>query len=87
MKIRHGGELREAELLEITQEKPAWSEFILADGTLIRARVAITEVHRIVDAYADDGSPAHYFQWSVQVVARVPDEFKRPAPPAGGDRL
>jgi hypothetical protein len=67
------------ESLDIVSSKDGWSEFTLADGTVIRAKAALLDVKKMTDQYNADGEPIYELQLAMVNQARVPDSLKKKA--------
>jgi hypothetical protein len=67
------------ESVDIASSKDGWSEFTLADGTVIRAKAVLLDVKKMVDQYNADGEPIYELQLTMVNQARVPDQLKKKA--------
>jgi hypothetical protein len=65
-----------AEPVDIVSSKDGWSEFTLADGTIIRAKAAVLDVKKMVGQYNAEGEPIYLLQLTVVNQTRVPDNLK-----------
>ena len=66
------------EPIDIVSSKDGWSEFTLADDTVIRAKAAVLDVKKMVGQYNADGEPIYILQLTMINQARVPDKLKKP---------
>jgi hypothetical protein len=53
-----------------------WSQFKLADGSQIKAKLILVNVARL-DEYTDQGDPVYQFQIQQIVTVIAPEELKR----------
>jgi hypothetical protein len=65
------------ESVDIESSKDGWSEFTLADGTVIRAKAVLLDVKKMVGQYNADGEPIYELQITMVNQARVPDKLKK----------
>jgi hypothetical protein len=65
------------ESVDIVGSKDGWSEFNLADGTVIRAKAVVLDVKKMVGQYTADGEPVYELQLTMVTQARVPDDLKK----------
>ena len=56
-----------------------WSEFRLADGSVVRAKLTCDVAVRSIDEFDEDGNPVYFLRGTIVVMVRkVPDELRRP---------
>jgi hypothetical protein len=65
------------EPIDISSSKDGWSEFILSDGTVLRAKAVVLDVKKMVDQYNPEGEPIYEMQLTMVTQARVPDHLKK----------
>jgi hypothetical protein len=65
------------ESIDIIGSKDGWSEFTLADGTVIRAKAVVLDVKKMVGQHNADGEPIYELQITMLNQARVPDQLKK----------
>jgi hypothetical protein len=65
------------EPVDIVSSKDGWSEFQLADGTLVRAKATLLDVKKMVGQFNADGDPVYELQLTMINQARVPDALKK----------
>jgi hypothetical protein len=65
--------------VEVEAAKEPWSDYRLADGTTLKVRVVLVEVHRRDGEFAPDGEPLYEVKMTTIVNARAPDHLKDPA--------
>jgi hypothetical protein len=73
-----GGPLKEAELVEVQQSTEQWSQYLLADGGVLRLKIVVTEVWRVIGEFDTDGNPAYMVKSSNIMAINAPDEIRRP---------
>lgn len=73
-----GGELKDAELMEIQQSKEQWSEHLLGDGSVVKLKTVVTEIWRIVGEYDNEGNPIYVVKSRNVVAVTSPDELRKP---------
>lgn len=72
---------------DIVSSKDGWSEYILDDGSTIRAKGAILEVKRAVGQFNSDGDPIYVMQLTIVTQLRAPDELKKGYVPPSVDKV
>jgi hypothetical protein len=65
------------EPVDIVSSKDAWSEYTLADGSVIRAKAVVLDVKKMVGQYNTEGEPVYVLQITMINQARVPDNLKK----------
>src|SRR5271166_6304462 len=65
------------EPVDIISSKDGWSEFTLADGTVVRAKAAVLDVKKMIGQYNADGEPIYVLQMTMVNQTRVPDNLKK----------
>ncbi len=65
------------ESIDIVSSKDGWSEFNLADGTIIRAKAVVLDVKTMVGQYNADGEPIYELQLTMVSQTRVPEQLKK----------
>ena len=43
----------------VEESRELWSEFILSDGTVLRAKPIVNVIHRVLDQFDDRGRPLY----------------------------
>jgi hypothetical protein len=66
-----------SESVDIVSSKDGWSEFTLADGTVIRAKAVLLDVKKLVEQYNTAGEPVYMMQMTMINQTRVPDNLKK----------
>lgn len=65
------------EPVDIVSSKDGWSEFTLADGTVIRTKAALLDVKKMVGQYNAEGEPIYVLQMTMVNQSRVPENLKK----------
>lgn len=79
MKVPPHGQLKDVEMVAVSDSKENWSEYYLSDGTSLRMKVVMTEVWRVVDEYDQEGNPI-YITKSANVLTIIAAEgLRRPS--------
>jgi len=65
------------EPVDVVGSKDGWSEYTLADGTVLRVKAAVLDVKFAVDQYDTDGNPIYLIQTTFVTQLKVPDKLKR----------
>jgi hypothetical protein len=73
------GRVVEATPVGYTPAVEPWTELLLADGSVFRAKLVIQDVLRLDDIYEPDGTPVYQVRWAV-VSYSVPTEAMRKLP-------
>jgi predicted TIM-barrel fold metal-dependent hydrolase len=66
-----------SEPIDIVSSRDGWSEYTLADGTVIRTKCALLDVKQMVGQYNAEGEPIYVLQMTMINQARVPDQLKK----------
>ena len=66
-----------SEPVDIVSSRDGWSEYALADGTVIRAKGVVLDVKKMVGQFNAEGEPIYVLQLTVVNQARVPEELKK----------
>ena len=65
------------ESVDIVSSKDGWSEYTLADGTVIRAKAVVLDVKKMTGQYSPEGEPVYELQMTMINQSRVPDHLKK----------
>jgi hypothetical protein len=65
------------ESVDIVSSKDGWSEYQLADGTVLRAKTVVLDVKKLIGQYNQDGEPVYEMQMTMVNQARVPENLKK----------
>ncbi len=68
-----------AKSVDVVSSKEGWSEYTLADNTVIRAKAVILDVKRLTDQYAADGEPIYMLQLTFINQTKAPANLKKKA--------
>lgn len=71
------GKVTEAEVIEVAHAAENWNEYLLEDGTKLKARVVVTNIHRIEGEHDGAGNPVYNVTSSNVVAAASPPELRR----------
>jgi hypothetical protein len=66
-----------SEPVDVVSSKEAWSEYQLADGTVIRAKSVLLDVKKMIGQFNADGEPVYVMQLTGVNQARVPERLKK----------
>jgi hypothetical protein len=72
------GQFADAEMVEVQQASEHWNEYLLADGTVARLKVVVTEIWKVEGRYDNDGNPNYIVRSGNVLVVNSPDELRRP---------
>lgn len=75
----YGPRMSKTENRDITSSKPAWAEFTLEDGTVLRVKTIIIDAKRCVGEYDDNGNPKYNYTASTVLDVIAPPELMQPA--------
>jgi hypothetical protein len=67
----------EIEMLEATER---WSEYRLADGTILRLKPVVIAVFRAGGQYTEDGEPVYNMKSTLITDVRAPAALSKPGP-------
>jgi len=76
-KIVFNGQLVVATRIPINHTEEQWSQYILADQTVLRMKVIVLEIYRIDDLYDGDGNPVYHIKSTSVASAVPPADLKR----------
>ena len=62
---------------DIVSSKEGWSEYTLADGSVIRAKATILDVKIALGQYSPEGDPVYLMQIAFVNQLRVPENLKK----------
>lgn len=65
------------ESVDIVSSKDGWSEFVLADDTVIRAKAVLLDVKKMTGQFNADGEPIYELQLTLVNQAKVPDKLMK----------
>jgi hypothetical protein len=68
---------RKIEPRDVVGSKDGWSEYTLADGSIISAKAVILDVKRAVDQYSQDGNPLYILQFAFVNRVQAPEVLKK----------
>jgi hypothetical protein len=66
-----------SEAVDIISSKDGWSEYMLADGTVIRAKGVVLDVKKMIGQFNAEGEPIYVLQLTMINQARVPERLKK----------
>jgi hypothetical protein len=66
-----------SEPVDIVSSKDGWSEYTLADGTVIRAKGVVLDVRKMIGQFNAQGEPVYVLQLTMINQARVPEQLKK----------
>ena len=65
--------------VDVLEAKELWSEYRLADGTVLRIKPVMIAVSRVEGEHTLDGDPVYNMKSTVVTDLRAPQELKKPA--------
>jgi hypothetical protein len=65
--------------VDVLEAKEVWSEYRLADGTVLRIKPIMIAVSRLEGEHTLDGDPVYNMKSTVVTDLRVPQELKKSA--------
>jgi hypothetical protein len=65
------------ESVDVVSSKDGWSEYTLADNTVIRAKAVVLDVKKLVGQYGADGEPIYMLQVTLINQTKAPDNLKK----------
>ena len=65
------------EIVEVIEAKEAWSEYRLADGSVLRLKPVLAEVFKAADQYNEEGEPLYYSRAVLLPSMRIPDHLRK----------
>ena len=77
IKVNPEADPKESELIDVTDSKENWNEYLLADGTVLKMKGVLTEVWRVLDEFDADGNPRYILKSSNITSVNAPDTLRR----------
>lgn len=78
MKIRYGQREVEVDPVQVVKADEPWCEYVLSDGSKVRARHVLGAIFRARELFTEDGDPVYITRSQVVVVpAESPDALRR----------
>ena len=63
----------------VEESTERWSEFVLEDGSILRAKPAIGSIVRVPGRFDSDGNPLYVLRGSIMmIVVEAPEGLKQP---------
>lgn len=78
MNVPPHGELKEVEMVDVSDSKESWNEYYLSDGTSLRMKIFVTEVWRVIGEYDAEGNPIYFVKSGNILSVLAPDALRRP---------
>ena len=79
VKLNLGGKEVWGELIPVQDAKEGWSQYLLADGSIVKMKVVVTDVFRVENEYDAEGNPIYYVKSSNVVSVNASEELRRKA--------
>lgn len=67
----------EAEEVRISSAHEHWNEYLLEDGTTLRLKIVLSDVHRVPDVFDDEGDPLYVARSTNVMDVSVPESLRR----------
>ena len=77
VKITFAGQPVEAEVIEVGQSTERWNEYLLEDGTVLKAKLVVTNVYRVDGQFDAEGNPVYVVHSTNVVSANAPGSLRR----------
>ena len=77
VKINFAGQEVEASAIEVTQSSEQWNEYLLDDGTILKAKLVATNIYRVEGQYDGEGNPVYVIQSTNVVSGNAPQHLRR----------
>lgn len=65
--------------VDVEEANERWNEYKLADGTVLRLKLVLSEARIMPGEFAEDGEPIYIVQSQNVLTVRAPDSLKRKA--------
>ena len=72
-----GGVIKEGIEIGVIDSNERWNEVVLADGTTLRIKLALTQVIRIPDEWDPEGNPIYITKTTNLMVVNAPDSLRK----------
>ena len=77
VKLNFGGREVTGELMPVQQTQESWSQYLLADGSIVKMKIVVTDIYRIGDEYDAEGNPVYFVKSTNVVSINAPEELRR----------
>jgi hypothetical protein len=77
VKLNLGGKVVWGELISVQQAQEGWSQYLLADGSIVKMKVVVTDVFRVENEYDAEGNPIYYVKSTNVVSVNASEELRR----------
>ena len=77
VKINWQGREAEAEKIPVQSMREEWNQYFLDDGTVLRARLIVSDILRVVGEYNADGDPIYIIKSTNFVNSDCPDSLRK----------
>lgn len=79
VKLNLGGKEVWGELIPVQQAQETWNQYLLADGSVVKMKIVVTDVLRVENEYDAEGNPVYYVKSSNVVSVNASEELRRKA--------
>jgi hypothetical protein len=76
VKMNWQGQEVEAEKIPVNNMREEWNQYFLEDGTVLRARLIVSDVLRLVGIYTAEGDPVYVIKSANFVNSDVPESLR-----------
>ncbi|MBI3323933.1 MAG: hypothetical protein HYZ92_01475 [Candidatus Omnitrophica bacterium] len=77
VKINFAGQPADAASVETTQSTERWNEYLLDDGTVLKAKLVVTNIYRVDAQHDPEGNPIYVIQSTNVLSVNAPEELRR----------
>lgn len=79
VKLNLGGREVWGEVIPVQQAQEGWSQYLLADGSIVKMKVVVTDVFRVENEYDAEGNPIYYLKSTNVLSVNASEELRRKA--------
>lgn len=77
VKLNLGGKEVWGELIHVQDAKEGWSQYLLADGSIVKMKIVLTDVFRVDNEYDGEGNPVYYVKSTNVLSVNAPEDLKK----------
>lgn len=76
IKLKRGDKEVWAELVPVQQPNENWSQYLLADGTIVKMKIVVTDVYRVDGEYDAERNPVYFVKSTNIISVNAPEELR-----------
>ena len=80
VRINFAGQQVDAASVDAAQATERWNEYLLDDGTVLKAKLVLTNVFRVDGQYDPEGNPVYVIQSTNVLSVNAPEGLRKRSP-------